>query len=87
MADRPIRHLGAAAAHGGTAIAFHPCLIEHHFQPRDRRGSASKHPRKHIVDAILYVVEGGIKWRMLPKDFPPWPTVYDPFRRWNRRGV
>jgi hypothetical protein len=22
------------------------------------------------VDAILYVVEGGIKWRMLPKDFP-----------------
>lgn len=27
--------------------------IEHHFQPKDRRGSASKPPRKRIVDAIL----------------------------------
>lgn len=62
-------------------------LIEHHFQPKDRRGSASKHPRKHIVDAILYVLEGGIKWRMLPKDFPPWQTVYDHFSQWNKRGV
>lgn len=28
-------------------------LIERHFRPKDRRGSASKHPRKRIVDAIL----------------------------------
>jgi putative transposase len=62
-------------------------LVEHHFKPKDRRGSASKHPRKRVVDAILYVVEGGIKWRMLPKDFPPWQTVYDHFSRWNKAGV
>jgi putative transposase len=62
-------------------------LIKHHFHPKDRRGHASKHPRKRIVDAILYVVEGGIKWRMLPKDFPPWQTVYDHFSRWNKSGV
>ncbi|HCS89838.1 MAG TPA: hypothetical protein DIW77_07180, partial [Chromatiaceae bacterium] len=41
-------------------------LIEHYFQPRDRRGSASLHPRKRIVDAILYVVKSGCQWRMLP---------------------
>jgi putative transposase len=62
-------------------------LIEHHFRPKDRRGHASKHPRKRIVDAILYVVEGGIKWRRLPQDFPPWQTVYDHFSRWNKSGV
>jgi putative transposase len=62
-------------------------LIEHHFRPKDRRGNASKHPRKRVVDAILYLVEGGIKWRMLPKDFPPWQTVYDHFSRWNKAGV
>ncbi len=62
-------------------------LIEHHFLPKDRRGSASKHARKRTVDAVLYVVEGGIKWRMLPKDFPPWQTVYDHFSRWNKAGV
>ena len=27
-------------------------LIEQHFQPRDRRGSASLHPRKRIVEAF-----------------------------------
>jgi putative transposase len=62
-------------------------LIEQHFQPRDRRGSASLHPRKRIVDTILYGVKSGCQWRMLPNDFPPWQTVYDHFSRWNKRGV
>ena len=54
-------------------------LIKHHFYPTDKRGSYCKHDRKTIVDAILYVIEGGIKWRMMPNDFPPWQTVYDHF--------
>ena len=54
-------------------------LIEHHFKPEDPRGSAHKHSKKLIVDAILYVVKGGITWRMLPNDFPSWKTVYDHF--------
>ena len=36
---------------------------------------------------LLYVLKGGIQWRMMPLDFPPWDTVYDHFRRWNKRGV
>jgi putative transposase len=39
------------------------------------------------VDAILYVLRGGIQWRMMPKDFPPWKTVYDHFSKWNKRGT
>lgn len=62
-------------------------LIEHHFLPKDRRGNASKYPRKRAMDAVLHVVEGGIKWRMLPKDFPPWQIVYDHFSRWNKAGA
>lgn len=62
-------------------------VVAHFFAPRDRRGSASKHDRKHVVDAILYVAKTGVQWRMLPRDFPPWKTVYDHFRRWNQRGV
>lgn len=62
-------------------------LIGHHFQPKDRRGHHHKHSKKLIVDAILYVVKGGITWRMLPNDFPSWKTVYDHFHRWNQRGV
>ena len=37
---------------------------------------------RRILDAILYVVKGGIPWRYLPTDFPPWKTVYHIFRRW-----
>jgi transposase len=31
-----------------------------------------KHPRRAVVDAILYVVRTGCAWRQLPADFPPW---------------
>ena len=61
--------------------------IDHHFEPRDRRGCGHKHPKKQIVDGILYVVRTGCQWRQLPTDFPPWKTVYDHFRNWNLRGV
>ena len=32
-------------------------IVEHHFNPKDQRGNAHKHPKKLIVDAILYVVK------------------------------
>ena len=47
-------------------------------------GAPEKHPRRLILDAIFYVVRGGISWRQLPKDFPPHQTVYGFFRRWVR---
>ncbi len=52
-----------------------------------RGGRPEKHPRRVILDAIFYVVRGGIAWRQLPVDFPPAMTVYDLFRRWARTGV
>jgi putative transposase len=36
-----------------------------------------------VLDAIFYVVKGGISWRYLPAGFPPWQTVYGLFRRWK----
>ena len=32
--------------------------------------------RRAVVHAILYVVDGGIKWRRLPPAYPKWPSVY-----------
>ena len=31
---------------------------------------------REILNAIRYMARTGCGWRMLPKDFPPWPTVY-----------
>jgi putative transposase len=40
-----------------------------------------------VLNGIRYVLRGGIPWRMLPRDLPPWETVYGYFRRWQRDGT
>ena len=49
------------------------------------------HPRtvnlREVINRIFYVLRGGIPWRFLPKDFPPWQTVYYYFWVWRREGV
>ncbi|EWM13697.1 IS5 family transposase [Kutzneria sp. 744] len=52
-----------------------------------RGGRQEKHCRRVIVDAIVYLVDNGIKWRALPADFPPWPTVYKRFAIWEKAGA
>lgn len=50
-------------------------------------GRGEKHPRRLVLDAIFYVVSGGIAWRALPHEFPPAMTVYDIFRRWVKTAA
>jgi transposase len=50
---------------------------------RPRGGRPPKHSLRLIVDAIRYLVRGGIAWRLLPGNFPPWPTVYWWFAKWT----
>src|SRR3954462_11064519 len=52
-----------------------------------RGGRPEKHPRRRVLDAIFYVVRGGIAWAALPAEFPPAKSVYGPFRRWVRAGA
>ena len=39
-----------------------------------------------VINAILYVVVGGIKWRMLPREYPKWKSVYHYFWLWRDSG-
>ena len=50
-------------------------------------GRPPKWPRREIVNAIVYVLRGGIAWRMLPPCFPPRQTVYGWFSAWRDGGV
>lgn len=43
--------------------------------------------RRVVLDAILYVLQGGLPWRLLPRSFPPWKTVHHVFRAWSRDGA
>ena len=42
---------------------------------------------RDLVNAIFYVLPSGCSWRMLPKEFPPYQTVYDYFRSWRLLGT
>src|SRR4029078_1982908 len=52
-----------------------------------RGGRPEKHCRRVIMDAIPYIVRGGIAWRQLPVEFPPAATVYAVSDRWARSGA
>ena len=43
-------------------------------------------PRK-ILNAVFYLLKSGCPWRLLPRDFPPWKTVYHWFRKWRIDGT
>ncbi|MGY0711632.1 IS5 family transposase, partial [Azospirillum argentinense] len=56
------------------------------FTKSEHRGAQRKHDLRRIIDGCLYVLRGGIAWRMMPHDLPPWTDVYDHFRRWRKSG-
>jgi putative transposase len=50
-------------------------------------GRPELHFRRTMVNAVLYLVDNGIKWRAMPADFPPWRTVWGMHARWRKDGV
>jgi putative transposase len=58
------------------------CISPHLPEPAGQ-GRPRLHGLRAILDAIFYVLKSGCPWRLLPRDFPPWKTVYDWFRRWR----
>ncbi|MFC0862598.1 transposase [Sphaerimonospora cavernae] len=62
-------------------------LIQPLLPEPNTSGRPEKHPRREIVNAILYVVRSGCPWRYLPRDLPPWQTVYWHFQQWEQAGI
>jgi len=42
---------------------------------------------RQVINGILYVNKTGSQWRMLPKDFGNWNTVYHYFNDWRKAGI
>jgi transposase len=56
-------------------------VLEPMLPARKKRGRPPT-DRRRIIDAILYLCKGGVQWRLLPSDFPPFQTVFHVFRKW-----
>ena len=36
-----------------------------------------------VFCAVLYLLKSGCQWRMLPTEYPKWPTVHSYFSKWS----
>jgi putative transposase len=61
--------------------------IEPHMPAPKGHGRPRIHSLREILNATFYVLRSGCQWRMLPNDFPRWPTVYHYFRKWRIDGT
>jgi transposase len=46
-----------------------------------------EHALREVFNGLRYLVRGGVAWRMMPNDLPPWYTVYQQTQRWLKAGV
>jgi putative transposase len=60
--------------------------IEPHLPAPTGHGRPRTHSLREILNAIFYLLKSGCQWRLLPHDFPRWPTVYH-FRKWRIDGT
>lgn len=60
-------------------------LIKPLIPQAKHRGRPRTTDTRQVVNAILYLVKTGCQWRNLPKDFPPWRTVYEYFKKLGGR--
>ena len=62
-------------------------VLEPFFARPSFVGRPRKWPTRIIVDALLYMLRGGLPWRMMPPGFPPATTVQHYFYRWRDDGT
>jgi transposase len=55
--------------------------------PKKKRTRPSNWSQREIVDGILYQLKNGCNWQDLPRDLPPYSTVYWHYKQWRNAGV
>ena len=53
--------------------------------PKQRK--PAKISNLEVLNAVLYVVENGCKWKRLPKEYGDWHVIYVRVNRWAKKGV
>jgi len=62
-------------------------LIEPLLPPVKPGGRPRTTELREVINGILYLVRTGCSWRMLPHDFPLWPTIHDYYWKYRRDGI
>lgn len=62
-------------------------LVQPLLPPPAARGRPRRHSLRALLNAVFYALRAGGAWRLLPRDLPPWKTVYHYFRKWRLDGT
>jgi transposase len=53
----------------------------------DEAAPQRRHELREVFNGTRFIVRGGLQWRLMPHDLPPWAAVYQQTRRWLEAGV
>lgn len=55
--------------------------------PKKKQTRLSNWSQREIIDGILYQLKNGCNWQDLPRDFPPYSTLYWHYKQWRNAGM
>ena len=55
--------------------------------PQKQKTRPPKWTKRQILDGIFYQLKNGCNWSDLPKDLPPYSTVFWHYKQWRSEGV
>jgi putative transposase len=61
--------------------------IRNYIPPAKSGGRPRTLDMRSVINGILYIVVGGCQWRMMPKEYPRWKSIYHYFRIWRDDGT
>lgn len=62
-------------------------IVEPLIPPAKPGGRPRSVDMRALLNAIFYQQRTGCQWRYLPKEYPPWSTVWSYFWRWRKTGI
>jgi putative transposase len=62
-------------------------LIEPYLPAPKACGRKRQLSLRAVLNAIFYFLRTGCQWRMLPKEYPKWYSVYYYFAKWRDDGT
>ncbi len=55
--------------------------------PKKKKTKPPTWTKRQILDGIFYQLKNGCNWCDLPKDLPPYSTVFWHYKQWRSQGV
>jgi transposase len=55
--------------------------------PQKKKTRPPKWSKRQILDGIFYQLKNGCNWCDLPKELPPYSTVFWHYKQWRESGV